>query len=1072
MFTSDYNIVLARPETLDPRHWDSLVQSSGVNPQVVLARGYKTVTTREELRALGFSSEQCRAVPGLLLPVHAPDGTRPFSVYRPDRPRIKQGKHRPDGTRKQKEVKYEFPRGQSMRLDCPPLCRPGLADPRGPLYFTEGQKKADALASHGACAVALLGVWNFKGANDLGGVTLLADFDYIALKGRDVWIVFDSDITSKREVRAALARLTEHLQRKGAHVGAVYLPPGPQGEKVGVDDYLLGHSLADLERLAEGPRLAPKAASPTVKLLDVAPDELRRPIALIGEQSYVATWLWVEETKTECLNEAGEVVKLDPPQVAVTRRLFVIRKDGRVFGEGGDASLEELGLEVCLPEPPPENRLWTAPGVKGYRAEGRPQPAEVFGRVTEVVDRFMDFDRSLASQRTMAELVACYIIGTYFLDAFKVVGYLWPTGDRGSGKTHLLTIICELAYLGLVILAGGSYASLRDLADYGATLAFDDAELATDPKRGDPDKRTLLLAGNRRGSVATVKEQAGDKTWRTRYINTFCPRLFSAIRLPDPVLGSRTIVIPLVRTSEKDKANADPLDYSLWPHDRRKLIDDLWALALADLPQMPHFDSEAAAQARLSGRDLEPWRTILAVALWLEGQGVEGLFEAMEELAFGYQSERPSLETTDLTRLVIQALLSLYEKPGDLTFTTATLTERVNCLAEEKDLADEGVAFTNPRRVGKVLQRLRLRRPSHHGQQRGWTINDALRENLVKAYGFSRTSTHMSQAHVPTLRTCPKKDMPQAGLMGHVGHVGTGGTFGRETPSGKKSTKDDPYFTSVPDAAMGHVGTCVKNGRERDDDENILIKSKKDDLSGLSIKDPLFTHVPNVPHVPHVPTQVGDLSDLETLLQSGEARKLSPVQLSPAEKVIDAEAFLRAGLKQAKDPDPRLSEPARKRLEAFRRALKDMAPSSHPGSKGDGGKETVGYVQAPEGPSLQEPPAAAPPEEDSYAETQQAVLRAGARLGWQAWGLSQDHYIPSGEQAWEAFAQRAPVYLVEAASAMLAAGRGYPHPPCQRCGGTRYWQAYRSYPWWCLTCDPPGSGGLPDAHLVWPRLEA
>ena len=55
-----------------------------------------------------------------------------------------------------------------MRVDCPPRCRPGLADPAVPLWITEGQKKADALASRGLCAIALLGVWNWRGTNACG----------------------------------------------------------------------------------------------------------------------------------------------------------------------------------------------------------------------------------------------------------------------------------------------------------------------------------------------------------------------------------------------------------------------------------------------------------------------------------------------------------------------------------------------------------------------------------------------------------------------------------------------------------------------------------------------------------------------------------------------------------------------------------------------------------------------------------------------------------------------------------------------------------------------------------------
>jgi hypothetical protein len=125
--------------------------------------------------------------------------------------------------------------------------------------------------------------------------------------------------------------------------------------------------------------------------------------------------------------------------------------------------------------------------------------------MVEVVDAFVDFDRSLAPQRTMAEFVAAYALTTWLADAFNVVGFLWPNGDRGAGKTHLLHVVAQMAYLGTVLTAGGSFAALRDLADYGATLAFDDAEELSNARAADPDKRALLLAGNRRGAVVTVR---------------------------------------------------------------------------------------------------------------------------------------------------------------------------------------------------------------------------------------------------------------------------------------------------------------------------------------------------------------------------------------------------------------------------------------------------------------------------------------------------------------------------------------------------------------------------------------
>jgi hypothetical protein len=232
-------------ERLAERHLEALRRGSGIADDVIEARGYRTVTKASELAVLGFSREQCRA-PGLLLPLHTTDGSAGMYVYRPDNARVfddKAGGRLADGTYRQRVIKYELPKGAAMRVDCPPACRPLLADPQVTLWITEGQKKADALASRGLCALALLGVWNFKGRNGFGGTTLLADFDSIAWRGRKVRIVFDSDVADKEQVRQALERLSEHLRRKGAQVAAAYLPAGPDGKKAGVDDWLVaGHS--------------------------------------------------------------------------------------------------------------------------------------------------------------------------------------------------------------------------------------------------------------------------------------------------------------------------------------------------------------------------------------------------------------------------------------------------------------------------------------------------------------------------------------------------------------------------------------------------------------------------------------------------------------------------------------------------------------------------------------------------------------------------------------------------------------------------------------------------------------
>ena len=241
---------------LDPRHYTMLHAESGIADEVITARGYRTSTGYSELKSLGIALSCSADAHGLLLPLHTVEGKPgtwydikadkpvPLTIYRPDTPLV---------TDEGRTLKYLYPKGVSMQLDCPPPCQPSLDDPSVPLWITEGMRKADALVSHGACALDLLGVWNFRGTNAKGGKTFLPDWQYVTLSGREIRIVYDSDVMEKESVGNALDDLVKSLVRKRARVHVAYLPSAG-GAKVGVDDFLLNHSLTDLEALLVAPR--------------------------------------------------------------------------------------------------------------------------------------------------------------------------------------------------------------------------------------------------------------------------------------------------------------------------------------------------------------------------------------------------------------------------------------------------------------------------------------------------------------------------------------------------------------------------------------------------------------------------------------------------------------------------------------------------------------------------------------------------------------------------------------------------------------------------------------------------
>lgn len=225
--------------SLLPQH-SKLIEASAISGEVVEARGYRSVETKAELGRLGFGRNQ-QQVPTLVIPVYDVRGELALYLSRPDQPRVMNGRAR----------KYEFPAGSRMVLDIPPACRGKLGDPTTPIFITEGVRKADSATSRGLCCVSVIGVWNWRGKNELGGKTLLADFESIAFNGRQVYLVFDSDVMTKPEVHMALERFKAVPESRGAKVAVVYLPAGRAGVKVGLDDYFAaGNSVDDLLALA------------------------------------------------------------------------------------------------------------------------------------------------------------------------------------------------------------------------------------------------------------------------------------------------------------------------------------------------------------------------------------------------------------------------------------------------------------------------------------------------------------------------------------------------------------------------------------------------------------------------------------------------------------------------------------------------------------------------------------------------------------------------------------------------------------------------------------------------------
>jgi hypothetical protein len=221
------------------RHHMRMLAESGITSEHAAARGYETVTGPERLAEVNVVRAVRSHVPGLLVPMLRVDGSTWGYQYRPDTPRLRDGK----------PVKYETPWQQRNGLDIPPGVVEMVADPTIPLWITEGVKKADCGALHGLCIVALSGVWNWLQTNAAGGKMALPEWHDIALNGRRVILGFDGDVARKPAVHRALHALACYLATKGARVEYLHLPD--TDDKTGLDDYIVAHGVADLWHLVK-----------------------------------------------------------------------------------------------------------------------------------------------------------------------------------------------------------------------------------------------------------------------------------------------------------------------------------------------------------------------------------------------------------------------------------------------------------------------------------------------------------------------------------------------------------------------------------------------------------------------------------------------------------------------------------------------------------------------------------------------------------------------------------------------------------------------------------------------------
>jgi hypothetical protein len=425
----------------------------------------------------------------------------------------------------------------------------------------------------------------------------------------------------------------------------------------------------------------------------------------------------------------GTLVELveDP---ADAHTLFAIWKDGKV------EYLDELndGGRVLKPF------SRTAELLKPVRL---PKGASSYGSAQALLDALEGLiSRCVAIHPKYVQMLADFVLSTWFVDRLAVAPYLAVVGLPQSGKTTLLKLLSLLCRRSLLVSDVSPASLYKACAQFSPTVLIDEAGTLSN----DRVVRHLLRSGTTRDAVSVKGDQI---------FHSYGAKVISWLEPPnDPALNSRCVLIPMFETTKSSLAK---------PGDPE--VQELASTLQAQLLQFRFENYKKLRVGPIPGDEVLRPRTrdILYALSAVHPQDNKRTQALLELLKSGEAMPQDSLSTEQ--NAVLRALFSIVHLRKDMaSIQTLYLTNAVNYFLRR---AGEKLRL-QPRKVGSVLKSLGFsnRKRTHLGWILSLEQNDSEKiHQLAECYGIDDMSDRellVSREQCALCNAAAKRD-PAAG---------------------------------------------------------------------------------------------------------------------------------------------------------------------------------------------------------------------------------------------------------------------------------------------------------------------